>query len=965
MSDWKDDGTLYGLRDALGGVQRQPQACPRCGSITRVAHELCVHCLLQSALGPEDEKPESLDALLSEIDVRDLDWRLGNYQVLEEIGRGGMGVIYRARQRHSRRIVALKRVLGYHADSRETLARFRREAEAAASLDHPNVLPIYEVGESEGLPFFSMKFAAGGSLRNAGAVLRGEPRRCVWLMHKVAKAVHFAHTRGILHRDLKPGNILLDGHGEPFVSDFGLAKWLEATSELTQSLTIFGTPGYIAPEQAAGPAADLKAAADIYSLGAILFDLLTGRPPFLGEHALAVVRQASEEPAPKLRTVVPSLDRDVETICARCLEREPSARYQSAGDLAEDLERWLDGRSIRARPVLPPVTLWRWSRRNRALATAAAACFCLGAIAIYLGLCRAEAEREAREAKQNATAKPAAHIVPRKSVAVLPFENLDHREGPDVLVNGIQEDVVKDLARIADLKVISSDSVRSYQPELPRDVQAIGQALDVRYLVEGGVRRDAKHIRVDAQLIDASTGARRWAEHYERNLTDFFDIKSELAQAIAHQLRARITKSEQTEIARRPTADLKAYDLYLKARALAEEAIFSNQIGENFLGAVQLLKQAISRDPNFFDAYVELAADEDCLYFFGYDHSPACLAVADQAIKTLLRLRPDAGESHFALARHYYGGFLDYDNALRELGIAQETLPNESRVMALQAYIDRRRGRWKEASNELIRASDLNPRDFYIQQQTALTFQYQRRFGEMARVLERALAIMPQHSATRIVQSTIPFQKIGDTRPLHDTLEAVITSDPRAGPQLAPYWYWLGLWERDVTVMARAIAVMPPEGLAVDTVRFPRSWCEAMAAKMRGHVSQAHAKLLQARAEVADTIRQQPNFPVMFSVLGLIDATLGRKEMATREGRQAVDALPLSRDSINGAHAITYLVAIYAWTGEKDLALEQLRTSASIPSDVTYGYLLLDPIWDPLRGDPRFEKILASLAPKR
>jgi serine/threonine protein kinase len=364
---------------------KEPIACPQCGSTSRVGRGLCLNCLLQTGLGAETGNNETLDGVLAEIDVPDADWRIGNYQILEEIGRGGMGVIYRARQRHSRRIVALKRVLSYHADSHETLARFRREAEAAASLDHPNILPIYEVSEGEdGLPFFSMKFAAGGSLLDAASALRNDPRRSTALMEKVAHAVHYAHGQGILHRDLKPGNVLLDGRGEPLVSDFGLAKWLDTTSDVTRTLTIFGTPGYIAPEQARGPAAKLTSAADVYSLGAILFDLFTGRPPFLGEHALAVIQQAAEKPAPKLRSFAPALDRDLQTICARCLEREPQARYHSAGDLAEDLERWLQGRPTVTRSVLPSTRVWRWSRRNPALVGTAAACLLLGGAAIWM-----------------------------------------------------------------------------------------------------------------------------------------------------------------------------------------------------------------------------------------------------------------------------------------------------------------------------------------------------------------------------------------------------------------------------------------------------------------------------------------------------------------------------------------------------------------------------------------------------
>src|SRR5881409_3456148 len=352
-------------------LQNESGSCVQCGSASRVGRGLCLNCLLSAGVDSNGDQPqaeETLDDLLSRIHGPDADWLLGNYQILEEIGRGGMGVIYRARQRHSRRIVALKRILSCHADSRETLMRFRREAQAAANLDHPNILPIYEVSESEeGLPFFSMKFAGGGSLLEAAPALRREPRRAIALMAKVARAVQYAHVQGILHRDLKPGNILLDGHGEPMVSDFGLATWLDSVSDLTHSLTIFGTPGYIAPEQAnpsLAEAAKLRPAADVYSLGAILFDLFTGRPPFLGEHALAVIQQASEKCAPKLRSLVPTLDRDLETICAKCLEREPQGRYRSAGALAGDLERWLEGRPIIAPRVSPPARTWRWAKRN-------------------------------------------------------------------------------------------------------------------------------------------------------------------------------------------------------------------------------------------------------------------------------------------------------------------------------------------------------------------------------------------------------------------------------------------------------------------------------------------------------------------------------------------------------------------------------------------------------------------------
>jgi serine/threonine protein kinase/tetratricopeptide (TPR) repeat protein len=410
-----------GLTDSPESVESKLPRC-RCGAIARIVHGLCVGCLLRDGLCFEPSPTESFEAVLAEVDVPDRDWQLGNYRILEEIGRGGMGVIYRARQQYSRRIVALKRVLSYHSDSRETLTRFRREAEAVASLDHPNILPIYEVGlDEEGLPFFTMKFAPGGSLLHRRKMLCEEPRQAVRLIAKVARAIDYANNEGILHRDLKPGNILLDGRGEPLVGDFGLAKWLDATSDLTRTMTVFGTPGYIAPEQLGGSAENLTPAVDVYSLGAILFELLSGQPPFVAEHALAVIRQAGEKPAPKLRSIEPAFDRDLETVCARCLEREPGLRYPSAGALAEDLERWLERRPIVARPVSPPVRLWRWSRRNPRLAGALGACVLL----MSAVLARQAQTRRLQQILWNNAA--ASH-----SITVLAFLDLDEiRPDPD------------------------------------------------------------------------------------------------------------------------------------------------------------------------------------------------------------------------------------------------------------------------------------------------------------------------------------------------------------------------------------------------------------------------------------------------------------------------------------------------------------------------------------------------------
>jgi len=892
-------------------------------------------------------RTETLDDLLGELEVCDADWRIGNYQVLEEIGRGGMGVIYRARQRHSRRIVALKRILSYHADSQETLARFRRESQAAASLDHPNILPIYEVSEcDDGLPFFSMKFAGGGSLLDAAPALRGEPRRSVALMAKIARAVQYAHGQGILHRDLKPGNILLDGRGEPLVSDFGLAKWLDTSSHLTRTLTIFGTPGYIAPEQVNGSAGKLGPASDVYSLGAILFDLLTGRPPFLGEHALKVIQQASEKPAPKLRTLMPGLDKDLETICAKCLDREPSARYRSAGDLAEDLERWLEGRHIVARPVSPAARGWRWTRRNPVIAGMAALLLALGST---VGVMIWNGEMASPQAASG--------------IAVLPFSSLSSDKENAFFADGVYDGVSTKLAKVANLKVISHNSVAKYRGA--RNTQEIGRALNVTYVLEGSVRREAGRIHLNAQLIDTRTDAHVWAQEYDRDLNDVFTLQSEIAQRIADQLGAEVSSTEKAAIQEPPTTDLVAYDAYLRAKDLINGISWSTRAKEDLVQAVQLLDQAVARDPFFFLAYGELAGAHDRLYFLGYDHTEARLKFAETAIQSIRRLRPDSGETHLALAQHFYWAYQDFDRAREELAIARRTLPNESRIPLMAGYIDRRQGHMEKSLEEMKQALELDPRDFSILQQISITYQLLRRYPETAATLDRVLAMAPNDVPSRVRRAAVDLQWRADPKPLHATIDAILAEDPNSAPIIVNQWLDLAWGERDPAAGERALAAMPTDGCYDENIPFPNTWCEGIVARFRGDQPAARTAFNSARKELAQTVHNQPGYALALCALGVVDAVLGNKADAVREGQHAVELMPAEKNALGGAMLIQYLAVIYAWTGDKDRAIERLAEATKLPgSHITYGHLRLNPLWDPLRDDPRFAAIVSSLAPK-
>ena len=957
--------------DSVADVIETATKCPQCGATTRLDQRTCINCLLREGLETKGEASrEAFESILAEADVTDKQWRLGHYEILEEIGRGGMGVIYRARQQHSRRIVAVKRILAHQVDSHDTLVRFRREAEAVASLDHPNIVPIHEVSESEeGLPFFSMKYATGGSLRTTASALRANPRECVRLMTKVARAIAYAHGKGVLHRDLQPGNILLDENGEPMVSDFGLAKWLNETSDLTRTLETLGTPGYIAPEQAERRAADLTSAADVYSLGAILFYLLTGRPPFVGANVLVVIHQAAVTPAPRLRSLVPSLDRDLETIIGRCLEREPQTRYRTAGELAVDLERWLEGRPIMARRVSPPVRAWRWSNRNPKLAAATAAAFCSAMAATFLffsheGLSSLAAFAATAIAFCSAIAVPffffrkaTPSLTPaEKSIAVLPFENLGDQENV-YLTQGMQDEILNNLARIADLRVISRTSVMDYRPEQKRNLRQIAEELRVTYVLEGSVQRVSDRIRVHTQLIDARTDTQIWAERFERDRADAFTIQSEIAKAIAAQLQAKLSPSEKKAIGQAPAKDLTAFDLYAQAKDLTL-TLLPGSTRSNFLQAIHLLDEAVARDPTFFEAYCQLVHVHDQLYFFNIDHTPARLAAAEAALESASQLRPDAGETHLARARHLYRGYLDYEDALMELELARRSLPNDPAVFELAAMVQRRQGRWTEALPDFERAVDLDPRNIQKWQLLWITYHWLHQHEQARSALDRALSISPNDVTTRTFRALVELHANADTQPLHRLIESVRANDPSSLSDIADPYLLCALAERDPMAAKRALLAAGEEPFGWDSISYNHPLIQAVIARMTNDEEAAHTAFVAARVEQENTIRKRPNYGPAICMLGLIDAGLGRKEEALHEGRRAMELMPVEKDAMNGTHMIEHFAMIAAWIGDNDLACEQLAVALSRPSRLSYGVLKLLPFWDPLRGDPRFERLV-------
>jgi len=552
-----------------------------------------------------------------------------------------------------------------------------------------------------------------------------------------------------------------------------------------------------------------------------------------------------------------------------------------------------------------------------------------------------------------------------KSIAVLPFENFSEDKAFAFFADGVQDEILTDLAKIADLKVISRTSVMQYKGGLTRNLPEIAQALKVAHVLEGSVQRSANRVRVSAQLIDARNDTHVWAEKYDRDLADVFAIQSEIAEKIADQLQAKLSPKEKAAMAERPTSDLAAYDLYLRAKELIYEATNASRGRENDFKAVQLLDQAVERDPAFLLAYGQLTYAHDEIYFLNYDHTEARLTLAETSVKAAVRLQPDSGETHLAQAIHFYWGYLNYDRAREELAKAEHALPNNTRIFWFLGLIDRRQGRWNEAIRNLERAVDLDP-----QNQTTLgdleeTYFKLRRYEEAITVAYRALALQPRSAFLRGFPAWIGVEAGANMAPLRATLNTIEAEGPASAAEVASPSFELALRERDPAGAARAMANIPSEGYIKEAdYPVPHAWHEGLLAKLRQDAPAAHAAFTAARAETEKLVRAQPGNAKPLSALAFIDAELGDKEKAIREGRTACDMLPVVKDAISGVTLSTNLARIYALTGEKHLALEQLDIVSKIPYGPSYGELRLDPYWDSLRGDPRFEKIVASLAPK-
>ena len=930
--------------------------CGRCGAKIsgEATQEFCPACLLESGLGLlEDESVAGIGDPGQAEGARPVDRKkttqsvkmladFGDYALLEEIGRGGQGVVYRAYQKSLNRTVALK-LIGLGPWTTEAhLKRFRREAEAAASLENPCIVPVYEVGEREGSCYFSMKFVEGGQLDEAVKRTPMTIRRAAELIAKLARTVHYAHEHGILHRDIKPGNILLDAQGEPLLTDFGLAGLMEAESTITRTLDVMGTPSYMAPEQAAGEHTKISKATDIYGLGAVLYELLTGHPPFAGGTSYQTIRLLLDTEPRQPRLWNRKIDRDLSTICLKCLEKDPKRRYSSALALAEDLEHWLKHEPIQARRTGLFTRGRKWVRRNPSTA---------GLVALLVTLA----------AGSGVMVWNRVFAVPMpKSVAVLPFENLSQDPDNAYFADGIQDEILTRLSKIADLKVISRTSTQQYQNK-PRNLAQIAKQLGVANVVEGTVQKVADQIRVNVQLINAQTDSHLWAESYDRKATDIFGVESEVAMAIADQLRAKLTGQEERAIAAKPTNNPEAYDAYLRGLAYA---LKGGDTTVTALGAQKYLRDAVRLDPKFALAWALLSYTDAVGYVSRVlQPNDALREEARQAAETALTLQPNLGEALMAQGYYHYACEKDYDNATRYLERARQFLPNDSRIPELLAYVTRRRGQWDRSEAYFNEAERLNTRDASLLLQHATSYMCLRRFPEALQKLDQVLNIAPDDFNIIMLKASIA-QAQGDLPRAAALLEQI---NPDDSTGLITRLYQAILERKPAEIIPRVkqelAKVDPASGFRTGNLRFWLGWLQ----ELTGNHAAAQANWRQARSELESFLKEQPENVHIIIHLALTDMGLGDKATAFDLLERTMAATPLDKDVLDKALLIETLALVAARMGEPDRAIAALRTAISIPSPnrppFTPAVLRLDPMFDPLRGDPRFQELCKEKQP--
>src|SRR5438105_1722921 len=954
---------------------QQISTCPNCGGVieqTPGGEPGCMFCLLQAGIRSEEETAQ--DSTPAPLDGGA---RFGAYEIdchadgnLCELGRGAMGVTYRATDTSLQRKVALKIIKTDIAErSGDARERFVREARAAAALRHEHIATVYQFGVrlETGQYFYAMELIEGETLeervRRAGPL---DARTTIGIAEQVTSALAAAEKQGLVHRDLKPANLMLINPDDPKVTgsdqarskrsriralrksgipmvriiDFGLAKAFHSATD-PKSLThdkFVGTPAFASPEQIEHSALDVRS--DIYSLGETLWFALTGKTPFAGRTPSEIHRAQKSNVLPTEQLKVAHVPYRLKSLLESMLAFEPASR-PGTSQLAARLQRC----SPEARNV----------RRTRA-GLAAAFILILSATGFF-----AFRSQHTQSLGLNLP-------VAEKSIAVLPFENRSEEKANAYFADGIQDEILTRLSKIADLKVISRTSTQRYK-SAPENLPEIASQLGVAHILEGSVQKSGDAVRVNVQLIKAVNDSHLWADTFDRKLTDIFSVESEVAKAIAEQLRVKLTGREEQVVAAKPTDNVEAYDAYLRGLAYNLKAAHS---AANSRGAQKYLREAVRLDPKFALGWA-LLSYVDARGYLTQTLQPtvALREEARQAVETALSLDPNLGEALHAKGYYHYACLKDYDTAVRYFEQARHLLPNSSRIPESLAYVMRRRGQWDRSESFFNEAERLDPRNVYVLGQHGQSYIALRRFSEALHKFDQILNITPDDMDTLAVKASVA-QAEGDL-PRASALLVSLHPPPDDSNVLYAQVYQTILERRPAQIIPQLKEILakphPALGYINGELRFYLGWAQEVA----GDHAAAQGSWRMARGDLEPFLKEQPeNYNLLFD-LALTNMGLGDKAAALTLSQLAMAAMRIEKDAFDGPAPIEILARVAAQVGEPDRAIAALQKVLAIPYEgplgggqcpLTPALLRLDPMFDPLRDDPRFQRLAASPAPK-
>jgi TolB-like protein/Flp pilus assembly protein TadD len=922
--------------------------CPKCDFENPENTHFCGNCA--APLTPADEISETREEtiLAPKIDLTTGSTFADRYQIIEQIGKGGMGKVYKVLDKEVNAKVALKLINPDVAADEKTIERFRNELKTARDITHNNVCRMYDLNKHQGSYYITMEFVPGEDLKSSinrmGPLSTG---KAISIAKQVCQGLAEAHKLGVVHRDLKPQNIMIDKGGNAKIMDFGIARSLKAKG-ITDKGLIIGTPEYMSPEQVEGKGIDQRS--DIYSLGIILYEMLTGRVPFEGETPLSIALKHKSEMPKDPRELNAQIPEDLSQVILKCLEKERSKRFQKAEELLLDLKKIEEGIPTTEK-VLPrrPKTTKDITVTFRRSWVAIAALF-VAVIAIGIGVIYIVNKRPAPIGELEKE---------KKMLVVLPFENLGPPED-EYFADGITEEISARLGSIAGLGVIARTSANKYK-DTNKSIQEISEELGVNYILEGSVRwqkaaEDQGKVRVTPQLIRVSDGTHIWADVYDETIADVFQVQSDIAKQVVHAMDIALLEPELRALESRPTDDSEAYNYYLRGRDY-----FKRFKGEkDYLIAIQMFEEAINLDSDFALAYAELSKAHTDLYYMYYDRSQERLRKAKKAVDKALQIDPDLPEVNLALGYYYYHGEFDLDRALELFEVAQKDLPNDSELMSMIGFVQRRQAKWEKALANIKKASELNPHDPNVKRELASTFYFLREYKQAERYYDEAIALAPDNPFSYQFKAWLYLQWKGDTKRAREVLEeAGKNLNLSSYPGLINLSAHIEIIDRDYRKALELVSLLPDDLIAV-TFSISKDQLYAWIYTLMGEKKLARSHYEAARESLEKKIKDDPENSQLHGRLGIVYASLGFKEEAIRECKLLVELYPPSKDAVFGPYQMAVLAAIYAIVGEHDEAIDMLEDLLSGPSPISIPLLRIDPTYDPLRDHPRFQKLVSQ-----